>query len=136
MASKSPTNDDLNRNLQKDKIVEALSFKNTMKTFNLNKNNMKAKVDNLLSYHMNGGTFEIDQSLIGFVNYLVQNDKTESVILDKNDLPIYIKDTKKFLQDITDRYFYTMNEYYVEYEQLRSSRKIDVALDIKWQKAL
>jgi uncharacterized protein YqkB len=131
MASKSPTNDDLNRNLQKDKIVEALSFKNTMKTFNLNKNNMKAKVDNLLSYHMNGGTFEIDQSLIGFVNYLVQNDKTESVILDKNDLPIYIKDTKKFLQDITDRYFYTMNEYYVEYEQLRSSRKIDVALDIK-----
>jgi len=131
MASKSPTNDDLNRNLQKDKIVEALSFKNTMKTFNLNKNNMKAKVDNLLSYHMNGGTFKIDQSLIGFVNYLVQNDKTESVILDKNDLPIYIKDTKKFLQDITDRYFYTMNEYYVEYEQLRSSRKIDVALDIK-----
>lgn len=130
MAKRKPSNDDLNRNLQKEKIENALHMKNAMKTFNLNKENIKAKVDNLLSYSMNGGTFEVSPELIGFVNFIVSSGREEVIILDKNRLPIIINNTKEFLDKISDVYFFAVNEYYLEYEQLRSSRRIDVALEL------
>ena len=123
-------NDELNVNTLNEKLVTALEYRNTMKTFNLNKENIKAKVQNLLTYNLNGGTFYIDQNLIGFVNYIVTSGKTESVILDKNNLPIMIVDPATFLSKISDIYFSAMNEYYADYEKLRSSRKIELALEI------
>ena len=122
--------DELNVNTLNEKLVTALEYRNTMKTFNLNKENIKAKVQNLLTYNLNGGTFYIDQNLIGFVNYIVTSGKTESVVLDKNNLPIMIVDTATFLSKISDIYFSAMNEYYADYEKLRSSRKIELALEI------
>ena len=123
-------NDELNVNTLNEKLVTALEYRNTMKTFNLNKENIKAKVQNLLTYNLNGGTFYIDQNLIGFVNYIVTSGKTESVVLDKNNLPIMIVDPATFLSKISDIYFSAMNEYYADYEKLRSSRKIELALEI------
>ena len=37
------------------RLEKALDFSNTMKTFNLNKNNLKVKTQNLLSYSTAGG---------------------------------------------------------------------------------
>ncbi len=49
------------------RLEKALDFSNTMKTFNLNKNNLKVKTQNLLSYSTAGGSFTVDQSLISFM---------------------------------------------------------------------
>jgi len=55
------------------RLEKALEFSNTMQTFNLAKNNLKVKTQNLLSYSTNGGTFRVSQDLIGFMNFVVSS---------------------------------------------------------------
>jgi hypothetical protein len=112
------------------RLKNALDFSNTMKTFNLNKNNLKVKTQNLLSYSTAGGSFTVDQSLISFMNFVVSSGKTEISLLDKNNIPIHIDDTEKFLDEVSSLYFEVVNDYYNEYQQLRSSRKIEKVLEI------
>ena len=112
------------------RLKKALDFSNTMKTFNLNKNNLKVKTQNLLSYSTAGGSFSVDQSLISFMNFVVSSGKTEISLLDKNNIPIHIDDTEKFLDEVSSLYFEVVNDYYNEYQQLRSSRKIEKVLEI------
>ena len=112
------------------RLEKALDFSNTMQTFNLAKNNLKVKTQNLLSYSTNGGTFRVSQDLIGFMSFVVSSGKTETILLDKNDIPIKIEDTEKFLEDISSLYFEAVNEYYNDYQKLRSSRKIEKVLEI------
>ena len=112
------------------RLEKALNFSNTMKTFNLNKNNLKVKTQNLLSYSTAGGSFTVDQSLISFMNFVVSSGKTEISLLDKNHIPIHIEDTEKFLDEVSSLYFEVVNDYYNEYQQLRSSRKIEKVLEI------
>jgi hypothetical protein len=119
-----PSEEDLQR------LEKALEFSNTMKTFNLNKNNLKVKTQNLLSHSTSGGSFTVDQSLISFMNFVVSSGKTEITLLDKNDIPVYIEDTEKFLDDISSLYFEVVNDYYNEYQKLKSSRKIEKVLEI------
>ena len=113
-----------------ERLEKALDFSNTMKTFNLNKNNLKVKTQNLLSYSTAGGSFTVDQSLISFMNFVVSRGKTEITLLDKNDIPVRIEDTEKFLDEISSLYFEVVNDYYNEYQKLRSSRKIEKVLEI------
>jgi|TARA_R100000027_G_scaffold19146_1_gene13807 hypothetical protein len=115
---------------QLERLEKALDFSNTMQTFNLNKNNLKVKTQNLLSYSTNGGTFNIDQSLIGFMYMIVSSGKKEAIVMDKNDIPIKIENTEKFLEDISSLYFEAINEYYNDYQKLKSSRKIEKVLEI------
>ena len=89
---------------QLERLEKALNFSNTMQTFNLNKNNLKVKTQNLLNFSSNGGTFKVSQELIGFVKFVVDSGKDTTVILDKNDIPVRIDDTKKFLEDISSLY--------------------------------
>ena len=112
------------------RLEKALDFSNTMKTFNLNKNNLKVKTQNLLSYSTAGGSFAVDQSLISFMNFVVSSGKTEITLLDKNGIPIRIEDTEKFLDEVSSLYFEVVNDYYNEYQKLRSSRKIEKVLEI------
>jgi hypothetical protein len=112
------------------RLKNALDFSNTMKTFNLNKNNLRVKTQNLLSYSTAGGSFTVDQSLISFMNFVVSSGKTEISLLDKNNIPIHIDDTEKFLDEVSSLYFEVVNDYYNEYQKLRSSRKIEKVLEI------
>ena len=113
-----------------ERLEKALDFSNTMKTFNLNKNNLKVKTQNLLSYSTAGGSFTVDQSLISFMNFVVSSGKTEITLLDKNDIPVRIEDTEKFLDEVSSLYFEVVNDYYNEYQKLKSSRKIEKVLEI------
>ena len=113
-----------------ERLEKALDFSNTMKTFNLNKNNLKVKTQNLLSYSTAGGSFSVDQSLISFMNFVVSSGKTEITLLDKNGIPVRIEDTERFLDEVSSLYFEVVNDYYNEYQKLRSSRKIEKVLEI------
>lgn len=119
-----------NNQVSQERLEKALEFSNTMKTFNLSKNNLKVKTQNLLSYSTSGGSFIVDQSLISFLHFTVTSGKTEIKILDKNNIPIHIEDTAKFLEEISSLYFEVINDYYNEYQKLRSSRKIEKVLEI------
>ena len=111
------------------KLTKALEFANYRRTLNVQHNNLKAKVQTLLSYSINGGTFQIDQILISFVQTLLDQEHTEAVLLDIYNNPIKVE-LEEFLEEITSRYFEATNEYHAEYEKLKKSRKVHKLIDL------
>ena len=112
------------------KLTKALEFANYRVTLNNQQHSLKAKTETLLTYSVNGGTFSIDQSLISFCKLLLDENITETVLLDVYEHPILIADLSEFYNDVFSRYFEVINEYYIEYEKLKSARKVHKVLDI------
>lgn len=114
-----------------DKLVKALEFANYRQTLNNQLHKVKVKTDGALIYSTNGGTFKINQTLICFLDYLIRQNITESVILDDNNNPVYIENISSFLDKITSIYFEVTNDYLSEYKKIQKSRNIKSILDIK-----
>lgn len=115
-----------------DKRLEAaLDFSNFQQSFNTKQKHLKEKNDAKLTYGINGGLFKIDKSLLGFVETLCQLGRIENVvILDRNETPILIENLIDFKNEIFDRYFTSLNEYYNEYQALKKSRSVERLLDV------
>ena len=112
------------------KLTKALEFANYRTTLNVQHNNLKAKVQTLLNYSINGGTFEINQTLISFIQTLIDQKHTKAVLLDVYNNPIEIDGLDVFLEEIISRYFEATNEYHAEYTKLRKSRKVHKLIDL------
>jgi hypothetical protein len=111
------------------KLTKALEFANYRATMNNQQAKLKAKAEGLLTYSVNGGSFKIDRTLITFCKTLL-NDGTEvAVLLDVYDNPILVE-LKEFYDEVMSRYFEVTNDYYLEYEKLRKSRKTHKVLDL------
>ena len=81
----------------------------------LAKKNLDAKIESILTLTYGGGLFNIDYSLISFVNTMHQNNQTEMVLRDSFKNPIKIDNTKDFLEQLIERYQEVTNEYYAEH---------------------
>jgi len=111
------------------KLTKALEFANYRVTLNNQRSALLAKVDSLLSYSINGGSFTIDLHLITFCKQLIDEGMKETVMLDIYKNPIKIE-LESFYEENRSRYFEVTNEYYVEYEKLRKARKTHKILDL------
>jgi hypothetical protein len=112
------------------KLSKALEFANYRTTLNVQHNALKAKVQTLLSYSTNGGTFEISHELISFVKMLIDKEYSNAVLLDVYQNPIMIDNLNDFLEEILSRYFEAVNEYHAEYTKLKKARKVHKLIDI------
>ena len=110
------------------KLSKALEYANYRVTLNNQHDALKAKVQSLLSYSINGGTFTIDRELITFCSALLSDKVKDAVLLEIYNNPIRI-DLKKFYTEIKSRYFEATNEYYAEYEKLRKARSVHKVVD-------
>jgi hypothetical protein len=114
-----------------DRLKKSLEFANYRQTFAIQKKLLKEKIASKLTYGHNGGVFKIDQSLITFVQMLIDQDRISGVpLLDINNNPIMIEDSNIFRDEIFDRYFTTTLEYYEQYELLKKSRSVEKILDL------
>jgi len=114
-----------------DQLKKALEFSNYRHTFSIQRKTLKEKIQARLTYGHNGGIFKIDQTLLNFVENLVNQDRTSGIpLLDSNDNPIMIEDMNQFRDEIYDRYFTATLEYYEQYEDLKKSRSVEKILDL------
>jgi hypothetical protein len=113
------------------KLTKALEFANYRLTLNVQHNALRSKVQTLLSYSTNGGTFEISQMLISFVQTLITQGHTKAVLLDVYNNPIEIVGLDDFLDEILSRYFEATNEYHAEYSKIKKSRKVHKLVDLE-----
>lgn len=111
------------------KLTKALEFANYRVTLNNQQIALKAHIQNLLSYSINGGTFTIDRTLISFCDALLRQGDETAILLDIYDHPIQV-DLKEFLTEVISRYHEATNEYYAEYERLKKARQVHRVLDI------
>jgi hypothetical protein len=84
-----------------------------------------------LIYAINGGFFDVDYTLITFVDMLQRQGKKEVVLLDKNKTPVKITDINSFLEKIMSLYFEATNLYHAEYTRLTRSRNVKTITMIK-----
>jgi hypothetical protein len=121
----------MDENIKNDKLKAALEFSNYRITFAVQKQALQEKIDAKLTYGHNGGIFKIDSMLLVFVQNLLDNGRTEGVVLlDSKNNPILVDDLQTFKDEIYDRYFTSLNEYYQEYEKMKKSRSVERLLDV------
>lgn len=109
-----------------DIYKQAIDFSNLNQTLSIQKTVLKEKIKSNLKYSQNGGVFNIDISLINFVQFLVDQNRIENVILlDQNENPIMIENLVKFKDEILDRYFKNLYDYYDEYEKIKKARSVE-----------
>lgn len=114
-----------------ERLKKSLEFANYRQTFSIQKKVLKEKIAAKLTYGYNGGIFVIDQTLITFVQLLIDQGRTSGMpLLDTNNNPIMIEDLQAFRDEIFDRYFTTTLEYYEQYELLKKSRSVEKILDL------
>ncbi len=114
-----------------ERLTKALDFAKYKQSLNLQRKNLKEKIDGQLTYGHNGGIFKIDRSLITFVQLLIDRQRTENVpVLDSNDNPILIKDLVSFRDEILDRYMTSIYEYSEQYENIKKARSVEKLLDL------
>jgi len=106
------------------RLDNALEFANHKVSMFQQKQNLKLRLDNLLTYAHNGGIFKITEQLISFVDAILRRDVNEVVLIDSRGNPVEVKDLQSFQDDIFSLYFEATNEYMMEYEKLRKSRTV------------
>lgn len=113
------------------RLKEALEFSKYKNTFNIQHKTLREKADAQLTYGHNGGLFKINQSLITFTQMLIDQGRTKNVVvLDSNDNPVLIEDLLEFKDEIFDRYFSVVNEFYASVTDLKKSRFVEKLLDL------
>lgn len=114
-----------------DRLKQALEFANYKQTLNNQLQKLKIRAEGMLLYAEAGGKFAITQELICFLDYLIRSGYTEATLLDSNNSPIFIADTKDFLSKLTTRYFEVTNDYLQESRIIKKQRSTKSILDIK-----
>lgn len=112
-----------------ERLKKALEFSNYSQTIHRQKNNLKLRAQELLTYSFSGGIFRINQELIGFVFALLQDGHDQAVLLDIHENPILVDNLEDFYDEIKSRYFEVINEYYDDYEKLRKKRSVGAAVE-------
>lgn len=106
------------------RLEKALEFSNYRISLFNQKENIKLKVDNILTYACNGGIFKASLDLVTFIKTIQDLGHTSVVLLDRNQNPIEINDLPKFQKDILSKYFEATNYYHSEYTKLRKTRSV------------
>jgi hypothetical protein len=112
-------------------LKQALEFSNYKQSLAIQRKTLKERIDARLTFGHNGGIFKIDRSLVSFIQFLIDQERTTDVVLlDINENPILISDLNTFKDEVLDRYFTSTNEYYQEYEKIRKSRSVEKLVDL------
>lgn len=107
-----------------DRLSKALEFGHFRTAVNLMKDKLKLRLENMLSYSQNGGTFKVTPELIGFVDVLLRKGISSTVLLDSRNNPVLIEDLADFSDILVSKYVEATNEYLVEYDKLKKARSV------------
>jgi len=112
-----------------ERLKKALDFSNYRISLFNRKEEIKTKVNTMLTYSFNGGIFKITPELVSFTKLVIDSGKTNVVLIDSNSNPIMIDNVEKFFSDIFSRYFETTNYYNTEYSTLKKARTVSSIYD-------
>lgn len=112
-------------------LQKALEFSNYNQSLSIQKKVLTEKFESKITFGYGGGIFKIDRNLICFVKFLIDEGRTDNVVLlDSNDNPVMVSNLVDFKEQILDRYFSAVNEKYAEFEKIKKSRTIESLVDL------
>lgn len=114
-----------------DILKKSLDFSNFQASLSTQRKILKEKLDAGLTIGYSGGIFKIDSSLITFVQFFIDQQRTSGIpIIDSNGNPVLIDDLQDFKEKILDRYFSSVFEYQEKYEKIKKTRSVEKLLDL------
>jgi len=115
-----------------DKLREALDFSNYRLTINNHKQNLKHRMQTMMTIGYNGNMFTVKLELVNFVKQLIDLNVKQYIFLDDNENPVLVSDLHDFHSKLITQYTEALNEYYSETEKLKKLRdtKQIVGLDV------
>ena len=105
-----------------DKLKEALEFSNYRLTLNNQKQNLKQRMNTMLTIGYSTAMFTSTLELINFVQHLIDKKVEQFVFIDDNDNPILITALEDFHSKLFSAYAEALNEYYNDCEKLKKQR--------------
>tara|TARA_Y100001937_G_scaffold117970_1_gene171785 strand:+ start:152 stop:499 length:348 start_codon:yes stop_codon:yes gene_type:complete len=111
------------------RLEKALEFANYRSTLANQKEKLKDRCEAQLNYAYNGGIFHINETLISFVDSFHRQGKQSMVMLDSNKTPVDIENLEEFYNQITTRWFESVNEYHRQHTDLANKRKVHKLVD-------
>jgi hypothetical protein len=81
-------------------------------------------------FFYNGASFRVTRELINFTKTLIDLGQSDTVLIDDNNLPTNITELDKFLQDLLNVYTLATNEYYTQYQKLKTNRSVESLVDL------
>lgn len=105
-----------------DKLKAALEFSNYRLTLNNQKQNLKQRMNTMLTIGYMSSLFTAKLELINFVKQLLDLGVERYIFLDDNENPVLVSSLKDFHDKLFSAYTEALNEYYVETEKLKKQR--------------
>lgn len=105
-----------------EKLEKALEFSNYRLTLNNQKQNLKTRMQTMMTIGYNSTLFTARIELINFVKQLIDLKVDQYIILDDNENPVLITDLTDFHSKLLSQYTEALNEFYVESEKLKKLR--------------
>jgi hypothetical protein len=113
-----------------ERLANAIAQANYRVTLNNQKQNLRLKLEQDLTYAEAGGIFKINPTLIAFVTTLRREfELNEAVLADMNDNPVFIEDLETFHANIVERYMQSMNDMLVEFNKIKKARTTKAILE-------
>lgn len=108
-----------------NRLEKALEFSKYMTTLSNQRRLLHEKYLENSIHYLNGGKFTVNKELINFCNMLSLNNQDTAILIDDNNMPVEISNVNKFLEDILDIYFTTTQEYFIQFNKLKSNRTVE-----------
>lgn len=105
-----------------DKLKAALEFSNYRLTLANQKQNLKHRMNTMLTIGYMNSMFTAKLELINFIKILIDSQVEKYIFLDDNQSPVLVNNLKEFYSKLLSAYTEALNEYYVEFEKLKKQR--------------
>jgi hypothetical protein len=105
-----------------DKLKAALEFSNYRLTLNNQKQNLKQRMNTMLTIGYMNAMFTARLELIIFIKQLIDSGSEQYIFIDDNENPVLVKNLKDFHTKLFSAYTEALNDYYVDNEKLKKQR--------------
>lgn len=105
-----------------DKLKAALEFSNYRLTLSNQKQNLKQRMNTMLTVGYMSSLFTANIELLNFVKQLLDLGVERYIFLDDNENPILVTNLQEFHEKLFSAYTEALNEYFVETEKLKKQR--------------
>ena len=112
-----------------ERLEKALEFANYRITLGNRKRDIRAHMLFLQTLHYINGVFFANETIIGFIDALLRQNKTKSIVVDTNENPVEIEDLQEFMDLLLGAYSEASNEYKVQMDKVTKSRNIKKIMD-------
>ena len=107
-----------------ERLEKALEFSKYLVTYNNQKEILAKQFLNECVFYHNGGKFTIDRNLI-----LYANIANIDILIDDNNIPIEIQDTKFFYETIKHQYENAVLKYNSELRKISKNKDVSGLID-------